>query len=160
MNKQEIERAIERLENLSRYAQILKDPSEFFHHMNGHTTELSLVLASFDIAELSKEIQEILTRQLTNGWIPVSERLPEEGINPHTKDFNCYECTADFGYGRVDVRHYKYGNGSWWHGAGDVSAYVTAWRERPEPYKPEPVSDALSVEGYRENMLKKFTRKE
>ena len=68
-------------------------------------------------------------------WIPVDERLPEEKINPASQDFYEYQVTAKFGNVK-DVRHYKYGNGHWWHGFSNVDKYVTAWRERPEPYQP------------------------
>lgn len=70
-----------------------------------------------------------------DGWIPVEERMPEEKINPANQDFYEYQVTAKFGNVK-DVRHYKYGNGHWWHGPGIVDKYVTAWKERPEPYQP------------------------
>ena len=42
------------------------------------------------------------------GWIPCSERLPEEKINPVTNDF--YEYQVTFKSDKVtDVRHYKFG---------------------------------------------------
>lgn len=129
MNKQEIERAIERLESLSRYVQILKDPSEFFHHMNGHTTELSLVLASFDIAEMSKEIQGILTHQLTNGWIAVGKELPSSDGR--------FEVTIKGSKGkrRVEILDFhKNANLYMWGSKWDDN-HVIAWRRRPEPYK-------------------------
>mgnify|MGYP006079238767 CR=1 FL=1 len=69
-------------------------------------------------------------------WIPVEERLPEEKVNPVSQDFYEYQVTAKFGKVK-DVRHYKYGNGHWWHGPGIVDNYVIAWRENPEPYRPE-----------------------
>lgn len=71
-----------------------------------------------------------------DGWIPVGERLPEEKVNPASRDFYEYQVTAKFGNVK-DVRHYKYGNGHWWHGPGIVDKYVTAWREIPEPYQEE-----------------------
>jgi hypothetical protein len=67
-------------------------------------------------------------------WIPVSERLPEEKINPITEDYSEYQCTVRFG-NLYDVRSYKYGEGHWRLGAGIVDDYVIAWRELPEPYK-------------------------
>ena len=72
-------------------------------------------------------------------WIPCSERLPEERINPITQDYYEYQCTYCSGLHKsiVDVRHYKFGDGHWWHGAGIMDDYVTAWRELPEPYKGE-----------------------
>lgn len=71
-----------------------------------------------------------------DGWIPVEERLPEEKVNPVSQDFYEYQVTAQFGNVK-DVRHYKYGNGHWWQGPGIVDKYVIAWRENPEPYRPE-----------------------
>lgn len=66
-------------------------------------------------------------------WIPVSERLPEEKINPITEDFYEYQCTYH-AYGVYDVRSYKYGNGHWWRDGGIMDDCVIAWRESPEPY--------------------------
>ena len=67
------------------------------------------------------------------GWIPCSERLPEEKINPVTKDF--YEYQVTFQSDDVaDVRHYNFGKGHWWNGPGIMDEYVTAWREPLEAY--------------------------
>ena len=68
-------------------------------------------------------------------WIPVEERLPEEKVNPRSQDFYEYQVTAKFGNVK-DVRHYKYGNGHWWHGPGIADKYVIAWRENPDPNRP------------------------
>lgn len=70
------------------------------------------------------------------GWISVDDRLPKERVNPVSQDFYEYQVTAKFGNVK-DVRHYKYGNGHWWHGPGIVDEYVIAWRENPRPYRPE-----------------------
>lgn len=81
-------------------------------------------------------VKDIICRHMDDGWIPVGVRLPEEKINPVTQDFCEYQVTAKFG-DATDVRHYKFERGHWWHGSGIVDAYVTAWRENPEPYQPE-----------------------
>lgn len=74
------------------------------------------------------------------GWIPTADRLPEERINPITKDFYPYQCT--FKNGDVyDVRFYQFGQGHWWHGLEIYDGHVTAWRERPEPYKEDGETD-------------------
>lgn len=46
-----IEDAIERLNDVHRYCKILESPEEFFQHMQGHITELSLAIVAFDISE-------------------------------------------------------------------------------------------------------------
>ena len=67
-------------------------------------------------------------------WIPVTERLPEERINPNTRDFEYVLCVTIWG----DVRPYKYGTPTgekeahFWNGAGYVDAYVTHWMPLPE----------------------------
>lgn len=70
-------------------------------------------------------------------WIPVTERLPEERINPNTRDFEYVLCVTIWG----DVRPFKYGTpigqkeAHFWNGAGYVDAYVTHWMPLPEPPK-------------------------
>lgn len=72
-------------------------------------------------------------------WIPVTEALPEERINPNTRDFEYVLCVTIWG----DVRPYKYGTpiggieAHFWNGAGYVDAYVTHWMPLPEPPKEE-----------------------
>ena len=81
--------------------------------------------------------KQMSSSEIPNNWIPVSERLPKEEINPITEDFYEYQCTYH-AYGVYDVRSYKYGNGHWWHGAGIMDDSVIAWRENPDPYMFEP----------------------
>ena len=81
-------------------------------------------------------VEDIIRKHMNDGWISVNERLPEEKINPVSQDLCEYQVTAKFG-NLKDVRHYKYGHGHWWHGPGIVDKYVIAWRENPEPYRPE-----------------------
>ena len=70
-------------------------------------------------------------------WIPVSERLPEERINPDTMDFDYVLCSTIWN----DVRPYKYGKpigqdkAHFWHGGGIMDGAVIAWQPLPEPYK-------------------------
>jgi hypothetical protein len=96
----------------------------------------------------SVEIQkayEIGKAENPNKWIPVSERLPEEKINPITQDYYEYQCT--FRSGDIyDVRSYKFGKGHWWLGCGVMDEYVTAWMPLPEPYKASPTGAEGSEE--------------
>lgn len=76
-------------------------------------------------------------------WIPVTERLPEERINPYTTDFEYVLCSTIWG----DVRPFKYGTqigqkeAHFWNGAGYVDAYITHWMPLPEPPKEEKKTD-------------------
>ena len=66
-------------------------------------------------------------------WIPCSERLPEEKINPITNDF--YEYQVTFKNGDVtDIRHYKFGDNHWWSFGQNMDKYVTAWHPLPDAY--------------------------
>ena len=85
-------------------------------------------------ADEAARAQEMMPR-----WIPVTERLPEERINPNTQDFEYVLCTTIWG----DVRPFKYGtpigskDAHFWNGAGYVDAYVTHWMPLPEPQEVE-----------------------
>lgn len=83
-----------------------------------------------------EELNKKILHEYAYGWIPCSERLPEERVNTHTHDYQEYQVTADFGeYGGLDVRTYKFGGGHWWCGIQNMDKYVVAWLPRPEPYK-------------------------
>jgi len=53
---------VDRLQKLDEYANILKNPDEFFRHMQGHRTELSFVLAAFDVAGEVKQVISALEK--------------------------------------------------------------------------------------------------
>lgn len=86
--------------------------------------QIEALMEAMDIVEKYSKI---------GGWIPCSERLPEEKINPVTNDF--YEYQVTFKSDKVtDVRHYKFGRGHWWNCGQNMDKYVTAWREPLEAY--------------------------
>ena len=66
-------------------------------------------------------------------WIPCKDRLPEEKINPITRDFCEYQVTFQID-DVADVRHYKFGIGHWWNGPQIMDEYVTAWRVPIKPF--------------------------
>jgi len=83
--------------------------------------------------DISQVIGIINIQPKIGGWIPCSERLPKEKINPVTNDF--YEYQVTFKSDKVtDVRHYKFGRGHWWNCGQNMDEYVTAWREQLEAY--------------------------
>lgn len=65
-------------------------------------------------------------------WIFCADALPEEEVNPITKDFYQYPVTVQIGDVR-DVRYLKFGRGHWWHGSECWDEYVFAWKERQKP---------------------------
>ena len=72
-----------------------------------------------------------------NDWIPVGHGLPKSDLNPVTRDAYVYPVTVDFG-DVTDVRYYSFWEGHWYNNSPfPVDKYVTAWMDRPQPYKPE-----------------------
>ena len=59
------------------------------------------------------------------GWIPVSERLPED------ERMVLVTCQTKKGIRSTNRAYY---DGKFWHGSGSMSG-VTAWQPLPEPYK-------------------------
>lgn len=65
----------EEVKKLKKYAELLETPDEFFRHMNGHATELSLVLSAFTLANesenillaLEKRVPREIKRKMCNG---------------------------------------------------------------------------------------------
>lgn len=79
--------------------------------------------------------EDIIRKNMNDGWIPVEERLPDDGTNVLV----WYEY---FRYGSYNCMYQTYGIGYRYneHWRGDVSgekARCIAWRPLPEPYHPE-----------------------
>lgn len=103
-------------------------------HQNQFMTcnQLLMLQAADAIEELQRQIdawvepeRKALIKSLPK-WIPVTERLPEEKLNPNTRDFEYVICATIWG----DVRPFKYGtpigskDAHFWNGAGYVDAYA------------------------------------
>ena len=86
---------------------------------------LKSIVSSEDYIEAFDKAIKVLKWPNVGGWIPVSERLPEEP--------NYYEVTIEYdNKQRTETSYYSTKEGRW----GTYTNYVTAWRERlPEPYK-------------------------
>lgn len=63
----------------------------------------------------------------SNGWIPVSERLPDESLNS-VLGWDEYRNRCCF------VQYY---GGRWILGNDDESVKIIAWQPLPEPYQPK-----------------------
>lgn len=90
------------------------------------------------ISALNYAIGLINDTERTQGeWIPVSEKLPEEKINPYTNDFDEVLCTTDWG----EVLAFKFGTPilhhkpHFWLGGAIMDEHIIAWQYKPGPYK-------------------------
>jgi hypothetical protein len=113
MNKQEIEKAI-CVMGILKYLLI---------DVLGNKNNEKEFDVAFDVAI------EMLEKQLANGWMPVSERLPEDDgnylVTMKHKEFNQTKVTSmDF---NGEFLFDDYFEKAWWE--------VTAWQPLPEPYK-------------------------
>ena len=84
------------------------------------------------LLEAESIIRKYLTEKDTDihsndGWIPVEERMPEEG------EMVLVTCQKKSGQRSVNRAWHM---GGFWHGTGSMSE-VIAWRPLPEPYRPE-----------------------
>ncbi len=58
-------------------------------------------------------------------------------VNPITRDAYVYPVTVDLG-GVTDTRYYSFFKGHWYNQSPKImDDLVIAWKERPEPYRPE-----------------------
>lgn len=83
-----------------------------------------------ELKVLREKIQKLLEKQEQDGWIPVTERLPEE----NGRYIICYEDATTF---------LDYFNGKWFFPLGkhamacEETGTIIAWRPLPEPYTEE-----------------------
>lgn len=71
------------------------------------------------------------------GWIPVSERLPEEGKEVLTQFVIRVRNMNNKVNEEVYIYPLRYEKGTWQSFAGVPNGEVEAWQPLPEPYKPE-----------------------
>jgi hypothetical protein len=124
MNKQEIENLIE----------YVKDHSNNFLGSKATLQEKETFEYMYDL------LIETLEKQLTNGWIPVSERLPKPKEYSEVWITNINECVSHAYFSDGNFRFDNYG------GKAIVREWIIAWKPyaTPEPYKED--KDAEKVD--------------
>lgn len=107
--------------------------SDYHDFMKKLADDQQMVLAS-DVLEMIEQLQDDLEQdEKENGWIPVSEILPEESDYYMTCIYNeisnKYYCRSEW----FSINNNYYGELVWI----DLKSYekVVAWRPLPEPYK-------------------------
>ena len=121
------------------------------HERRGNTHTQSVLEQARDIvtmcaqaARTPSDLKEILRTHA--GWIPVEDRLPEDGTYLCTLAGELCGIEEPF-TGMCGIE-----NGIW-----DEPDCVIAWRPLPEPYRPE---NKPETPDWREGMLKKFDRRD
>lgn len=113
-----------------------------------------------DIASFNRDIEwlrDFIRKHMNTGWIPVEERLPEEGtqVIVTTEDGMVY---GDIVYGYADETDsdpcFHRWDDEYWQ---CFKPMVIAWHPLPEPYRPESKTEKPD---WREDMLRKFDRRE
>ncbi len=109
MNKQEIKKAVKILGNF------ISDETHRRKYDKETVIELSKALIT---------LKEIAENQLTNGWIPVSEKLPDINQNVLVTCRN-----ADIAIDFIGE------DGQWFWEDGEEGLATIAWQPLPEPWK-------------------------
>ena len=72
-----------------------------------------------------EDVEKIIRKHMTDGWIPVEERLPDNRRSNYEVTF-INECGYE-----------EHGFSQWYDGEFHIPAVVIAWREHLKPYRPE-----------------------
>lgn len=126
----------------------IKDRLSSYHDWMQDIVNRYKLVTARDFLEMIEQLQEDLEQdEKENGWIPVSERLPE--------DEKEYFVTLEKVYGTPDTffgiaNYLKFGDAGYWNekkygylewdkysdGHGGTKMYkVIAWKPLPEPYR-------------------------
>lgn len=103
---------------------ILEEIREYANHVCGDYSKSAQYIAG--VKRTMRGIEKIIRKHMKDGWIPVEERVPEDGT---------YLCTLDgelCGLDEPFTGMCGIENGIW-----DEPDCVIAWRPLPEPYCPE-----------------------
>lgn len=112
---------------LEQYKTEMENKSQYKHGLPGSALNIVNTLLN-DLEQDEKE----------NGWIPVSERLPEkDGRYLVTFKNGIKVCMVGYGSCKRTVLGYPIGHG--WYSLEEAQYYaedsIIAWRPLPEPYK-------------------------
>ena len=130
MNKA-FEKILERLEEKQQYFQK-------FYETDGKTEEDENINKATQLAfDDAKNIVQEVSEEYNDGWIPCSERLPEEPFGCLVTITDCEPVTqTDF----ENILPYFVGyDGDSWNDADgeEIPFEVIAWRKLPTPYQPK-----------------------
>lgn len=128
----------------------IKDRLTDYHDWMKKLTERHEIITSKDVLDMIEQLQDDLEQdEKENGWIPVSERLPEEhdsifakfkgtgnwkrGMFEKTSKYVIATVVFDDGTVLVEQAHTT--DGIWRTDKKVLGGTVVAWMGYPEPYK-------------------------
>lgn len=88
------------------------------------------IIVDDDAGHRAVEIIQQIAEKYNNGWIPCSERLPEEATTVLLQDFDGF---YQLGVCTVKNGLQGFADGDWWASSNNF----IAWQPLPEPYKGE-----------------------
>ena len=117
----------------------IKDRLSSYHDWMQDIVNRYKLVTARDFLEMIEQLQEDLEQdEKENGWIPVTERLPEEnGRYLVTFKNGIKVCMVGYGSCKRTVLGYPIGHG--WYSLEEAQYYaedsIIAWMHLPEPYK-------------------------
>ncbi len=119
-----LEKILEEIENIEK------------EYVYGHHALYALGAAGVAF-KISNIIRSYMNEAENGGWIPVSERLPEEGKEVLAQFVIRVRNMNNKVNEEVYIYPLRYEKGTWQSFAGVPNGEVEAWQPLPEPYKPE-----------------------
>lgn len=113
---------------MSKKTELKAAAARLLYNSNRNTSDYDLLIDFID---------SHFDNQPQGDWIPCSERLPVEtnwySVTIKYKDEEPYIGTAEYYNGEDNF--YVCGEAGWYHDGFPCDDCITAWKERPEPYK-------------------------
>ena len=114
---------------------ILEKLEEVENRLLNESGDIGCTLGITNMSEYSKQIVQEVAEEYNGGWIPCSERLPEDAFGCLVTIIDCEPLTqTDF----ENILPYVVGyDGESWNDedGNEIPFEVIAWKPLPEPYK-------------------------
>ena len=114
---------------------ILEKLEEVENRLLNESGDIGCTLGITNMSEYSKQIVQEVAEEYNGGWIPCSERLPEDAFGCLVTIIDCEPSTqTDF----ENILPYVVGyDGESWNDedGNEIPFEVIAWKPLPEPYK-------------------------
>ena len=111
------------------FEKILERLEEVESRLLNESGDIGCTLGITNMSEYSKQIVQEVAEEYNNGWIPCSERLPEDFMSME------YLTTVN-GHFYSEINYYCVANHKWFSSRKTTKEVdVIAWQPLPEPFK-------------------------